>query len=126
MTSSREEMPAMTEQILPAINPTRSTQPMKKTLDLVLKRLFDILAAALGLLLLAPLFALVAWLIKRDSPGPAFYRGPRLGQGGKEFGILKFRILYERPQRYAGPRITGKGDSRVTPIGRWRGCKAAL
>jgi lipopolysaccharide/colanic/teichoic acid biosynthesis glycosyltransferase len=92
---------------------------MKKTLDLALKRLFDILAAALGLLLLAPLFALVAWLIKRDSPGPAFYRGPRLGQGGKEFGILKFRTMYERPQSYAGPRITGKGDSRVTPIGRW-------
>ena len=51
----------------------------------LVKRLLDILASALGLFLLSPFFAIVAWAIKRDSPGPVFYRGRRAGRGGREF-----------------------------------------
>lgn len=84
-----------------------------------LKRAFDILASGLGLLLLAPLFGLLAIAIKRDSPGPVFYRGPRLGLGGKSFGILKFRTMREEAASYDGPRITAEGDPRITPLGKW-------
>ncbi len=75
--------------------------------------------SALGLLLISPLLALLALWIKRDSPGPVFYRGPRVGRGGKTFYILKFRTMYERPASYAGPRLTAKDDPRITPIGHW-------
>lgn len=84
-----------------------------------LKRLVDILAALLGLALLWPVFLLLALLVKRDSPGPVFYRGPRLGRGGRPFKILKFRTMYESPESYAGPRVTAQGDARVTPFGQW-------
>lgn len=83
------------------------------------KRLIDILSSAIGLLLLSPAFCLLAFLIKRDSPGPAFYRGPRKGKNGKVFGILKFRTMYERDASYCGPRVTAKDDDRTTPFGKW-------
>ncbi len=87
--------------------------------DQFLKRAFDITAAFGGLLFLSPLFLLFAYWIKRESPGPAFYRGLRLGKDGKPFGILKFRTMYENPESYRGPRVTADGDGRVTPLGRW-------
>ena len=73
----------------------------------------------LGLFLLSPFFGIIAWAIKRDSPGPIFYRGRRVGRGGKEFTILKFRTMYECPESYAGPCITAKDDERIMPLGRW-------
>jgi exopolysaccharide biosynthesis polyprenyl glycosylphosphotransferase len=60
---------------------------------LVLKRAMDILGSALGLLILSPFFAVVAFSIKLDSPGPVFFRQIRVGRGGKEFEILKFRTM---------------------------------
>ncbi|MCZ7551718.1 MAG: sugar transferase [Anaerolineales bacterium] len=83
------------------------------------KRLMDLMAAALGLILLAPFLAALAWIIRRDSPGPAFYRSPRLGRGGRPFQMLKFRTMHERPESYAGPRVTAQDDPRVTSLGRW-------
>ena len=88
-------------------------------LDCTLCRARDIFFAALGLLLLAPLFAWVALLIKRDTPGPVFYRGTRLGQDGEPFGMLKFRTMVENPEAHQGPRITAGGDPRITPVGKW-------
>lgn len=88
-------------------------------LDACLRRALDIVASAFGLLLLSPLFAVIAVAIKRDSPGPVFYRGPRVGKDGKQFGILKFRTMFECPDSYQGPRVTGMGDSRITPLGHW-------
>jgi diguanylate cyclase (GGDEF)-like protein len=85
----------------------------------ITKRTFDIVMAFIGLVLLTPLFALVAILIKRDSPGPVFYWGPRMGRNGRVFKMLKFRTMYERPQSYAGPRLTSKDDPRITPLGAW-------
>lgn len=83
------------------------------------KRTFDIVAALVGLIILSPFWVIVAVLIKLDSPGPVFYRGPRVGKGGKIFDILKFRTMYECPESYSGPRVTGKEDNRITPLGNW-------
>ena len=83
------------------------------------KRLFDLLASGLALLLLSPLFAIIAILIKHESPGPVLYRGTRMGRGGKVFKMLKFRTMRECPESYDGPRITAQGDQRVTSLGRW-------
>ncbi|MEA4906974.1 MAG: diguanylate cyclase [Chloroflexi bacterium] len=83
------------------------------------KRIFDVVASLLGLIVLLPFFGFFAILIKRDSPGPTFYWGPRMGKNGRLFKILKFRTMYERPESYQGPRITSKGDQRITPLGQW-------
>ena len=83
------------------------------------KRAMDLLGAALGLLLLWPLFLAVALIIKRDSRGPVFFRGPRMGRGGRIFQILKFRTMNECAASYAGPKITAEGDERITSLGKW-------
>ena len=83
------------------------------------KRLFDILVSSLGLFALAPFFAIIAVQIKRSSAGPVFFRGLRMGRGEKPFHILKFRTMYECPESYAGAKVTGQGDSRITPLGKW-------
>ncbi|HMB22271.1 MAG: sugar transferase [Chloroflexota bacterium] len=90
-----------------------------RSLNGFFKRAFDLLGALLGLILLSPFFLLIAIWIKRESPGPVFYRGPRLGKDGKPFGILKFRTMYEQPVSYTGPRLTTQGDNRITPLGHW-------
>jgi exopolysaccharide biosynthesis polyprenyl glycosylphosphotransferase len=58
-----------------------------------IKRTFDIVGALIGLLLTAPLFALAAWRIRRESPGPVFFRQTRLGKDMTEFTLLKFRTM---------------------------------
>jgi lipopolysaccharide/colanic/teichoic acid biosynthesis glycosyltransferase len=83
------------------------------------KRGFDLIVASCALLLLAPVFLVVGVAVRFNSPGPVFYRGPRLGRGGKPFDILKFRTMYERPESYQGPCITAQGDARITPLGKW-------
>jgi lipopolysaccharide/colanic/teichoic acid biosynthesis glycosyltransferase len=85
----------------------------------IIKRLFDLLLAALGLFFLSPFFVLIALLIKRSAPGPVFYRSQRLGRGGKPFHILKFRTMVASPGHQPGPRITAMDDQRITPLGRW-------
>jgi len=83
----------------------------------MLKRIFDLLASALGLIILSPIFALIALLIRLTSPGPVFYRARRVGQGGREFTLYKFRSMVADADR-RGPGITAAGDPRVTSIGR--------
>jgi lipopolysaccharide/colanic/teichoic acid biosynthesis glycosyltransferase len=95
-----------------------SSSGLVQWLDSRLKRGSDILVACIGLLLLSPLFAAISFLIKRDSPGPVFYRGKRLGFKGKIFSILKFRTMYECSTSYDGPRLTAQDDPRITPLGR--------
>jgi lipopolysaccharide/colanic/teichoic acid biosynthesis glycosyltransferase len=73
----------------------------------------------MGLIFLSPFFLLVTLLIKHDSPGPVYFRGSRMGKGGKPFNILKFRTMYERPESYAGPSVTAEDDTRITPIGKF-------
>ncbi len=85
----------------------------------LIKRGLDIFAAVIGILIFWPFVVLVAILIKIEDPGPVFYRGRRVGMGGKIFKILKFRTMYERPESYLGSPITASDDDRITPIGRW-------
>jgi len=79
----------------------------------------DLIFAFIGLLVLVPFFAFFALLIKRDSPGPVFYWGSRVGKAGKLFRILKFRTMYDRPESFKGAKITAQGDPRITPVGQW-------
>jgi diguanylate cyclase (GGDEF)-like protein len=83
------------------------------------KRTFDMAAASLGLIILSPFLVLIGIFIKRDSPGPIFYRGLRTGKKGKLFRILKLRTMYECVNSYNGPRVTPKDDCRITRLGRW-------
>ena len=85
----------------------------------LVKGLFDFVMALIGLILLAPVFVYVSILIKRDSHGPVFFWGSRMGRGGKPFKMLKFRTMYERPESYQGPPVTADGDDRITPLGHW-------
>jgi lipopolysaccharide/colanic/teichoic acid biosynthesis glycosyltransferase len=83
------------------------------------KRLCDIAISAIGLLILSPIFAIIAIYIKRTCTGPVFYRGPRVGYHGKNFKILKFTTMIDCPDSEDGPRITAINDPRITPVGRW-------
>jgi lipopolysaccharide/colanic/teichoic acid biosynthesis glycosyltransferase len=104
---------------LTKINAPAVQLKLSRQLKELVKRSFDIFVSAVVLALLAPVFGLIGLAIRRDSPGPAFYRGPRMGRYGKPFGILKFRTMYERPESYQGPRVTAQDDPRVTRLGHW-------
>lgn len=82
------------------------------------QRLFDIVAAGAGLLLLSPLLLVLGLWVKLDSPGPVFYRALRVGRGGTPFRLFKFRSMIVDADR-RGPGITTAGDARVTRSGRW-------
>ena len=94
-----------------------------------IKRTIDVVLGSAALVLLAPLFALVAILIKRDSPGPVFFVHRRETKGGGEFPCLKFRTMAvgahaKQREMYArseidGPQFKINDDYRVTRIGRW-------
>ena len=81
-----------------------------------MKRLFDIVASGLGLLLLSPLFLLVAIWIKLDSPGPVFYRQVRVGRYNRDFRIFKFRSMRVGADKGSLVTIGGR-DPRVTRSG---------
>ncbi len=85
----------------------------------MIKRTMDLVLSFLGLILTAPLFGLIAIGIKLDSKGPVYFHGERVGKDGKLFKMLKFRTMYETPESYDGPSITGEGDDRITPFGGW-------
>jgi lipopolysaccharide/colanic/teichoic acid biosynthesis glycosyltransferase len=78
------------------------------------KRVFDLVVAGLGLLLVSPLFLLIALAVKLDSPGPVFFRQERVGRGGQPFRIHKFRTMR---QGAAGAQITVGADARITRVG---------
>lgn len=82
-----------------------------------MKRALDIAAALAGLLLLAPLFAAVALLIKLDSPGPVFFKQQRMGRGFKAFWIYKFRTMRAVAQGVSA--LTVGADPRITRVGRF-------
>ncbi|HKV27358.1 MAG TPA: sugar transferase [Candidatus Acidoferrales bacterium] len=79
------------------------------------KRILDVLCAAVGLVLLAPLFPILAALLKLTSPGPVFFIQPRVGREGKFFLLMKFRSM--RATREFGPSVTVSGDPRITSVG---------
>ena len=88
----------------------------KRKGSLLLKRCFDVVVSALMLLVLSPVFLVLAIAIKLDSPGPVFYRQVRVTQYGKEFRIFKFRSMVSDADK-RGSLVTVSGDSRITRVG---------
>ncbi len=82
-----------------------------------MKRVFDILVATCGLVVLAPLLLIIALVIRTYSPGPVLYRAVRVGRHGRLFKLYKFRTMVADADR-VGPAITIAQDPRITPIGR--------
>lgn len=81
-----------------------------------IKRLFDILASGIGIIVLSPVLIIIALRIKTGSDGPVFFKQVRVGQGGKEFKILKFRTMVVDAEKL-GRQITVGADSRITKVG---------
>jgi exopolysaccharide biosynthesis polyprenyl glycosylphosphotransferase len=98
-------------------------------LELVIKRLFDVAGALIGLALASPLIAAGALLVRASSPGPVFFRQLRVGLYGRQFRVLKLRTMYaDAEARRAdllelnemdGPVFKVHDDPRVTPVGHW-------
>jgi putative colanic acid biosynthesis UDP-glucose lipid carrier transferase len=101
---------------MPAIELNR---PASAGVHGLLKELFDKIFALIALILLLPLFIVLAIAIKLSSPGPVFFRQPRLGLNGKRFDVYKFRSM--KPHKEFNGKITQatRDDPRITPIGRF-------
>jgi exopolysaccharide biosynthesis polyprenyl glycosylphosphotransferase len=94
-----------------------------------IKRPLDILASLVGLLLLSPLFIVLAVMVRLDSRGPVFFRQMRVGKGGREFEFYKFRSMVQDAEamknklmhlnELEGPVFKISDDPRITPIGRF-------
>lgn len=92
---------------------------------LFLKRLFDIVASILGLIILSPVFLITAIAIKATDKGPVFYKQERLTKNGKRFMIHKFRSMRVDAEKDGVARLSsGDNDDRITPVGRFiRKCR---
>jgi polysaccharide biosynthesis protein PslA len=88
-----------------------------RRINLALKRVMDVAGSLVALVLLSPLFALVALAIKLESRGPVFFIQERWGKDHKRFRVLKFRSMYEHACDVSGISQTVEGDDRVTPLG---------
>lgn len=89
----------------------------KKQIGLIFKRSFDIVVSLIMLLILSPVFLVLAIAIKLDSKGPVFYRQVRVTQYGKKFRIFKFRTMVNNADKI-GSQVTVGGDSRITRVGK--------
>lgn len=88
----------------------------KRNWNLFWKRVFDIFVSLILLIILSPIFIILAIGIKIDSKGPVFYRQVRITQYGKEFRIHKFRSMTVGADK--GSQVTVKGDARITRMGK--------
>jgi Undecaprenyl-phosphate glucose phosphotransferase len=86
-------------------------------LNLVVKRAMDVVLSALALVVIAPLMALIALLVKLTSPGPVFYRQERCGLNGRRFEMLKFRSMCVDAEHQSGAVWAKPNDPRRTPLG---------
>lgn len=103
-------------------------EPTIEVWQRVFKRSLDLTAALGGLVLLSPLFLLIALAIKLNSPGPVLFRQTRVGRGGREFTIHKFRSMHQGAEEekegladlneVRGPVFKIRNDPRLTPVGR--------
>ena len=85
---------------------------------LYLKRVFDFIAAFIGIIILSPILVLIAVWIKFSSKGPLFYTQKRVGKDFKEFDIYKFRSMVVNADKI-GPSVTSGDDSRITEVGKF-------
>jgi len=84
----------------------------------MIKRFLEILFSLLSLTLLSPLFLIIAFLIKIDSKGGAFYIQKRVGKNNKDFNLIKFRTMFVKSDRQ-GLLTVGEKDNRITGMGKW-------
>ncbi len=95
----------------------------KRNFSLFWKRIFDVLVSTLMLLILLPLFLVLALAIKIDSRGPVFFRQERVTQYGKKFRIFKFRTMVNNADKL-GSQVTVQNDMRITRVGKFiRKCR---
>lgn len=95
----------------------------KKNFSLFWKRVFDFVTSTLMLIVLSPLFLILALAIKIDSRGPVFFRQVRVTQYGKKFRIFKFRTMVNDADK-KGAQVTLDNDERITKVGRFiRKCR---
>lgn len=88
-------------------------------LRLGVKRFFDVVGAVCGLIILSPVFLVIAILIKLDSKGPVFFTQERLGKNGKVFNIIKFRTMIVNAENLGeGLRVSTEDDPRITKVGK--------
>ncbi len=113
---------------LPSQLRTPEVRPYYEILDcrrpeLAIKRIFDLSAALLLIILLSPLMLGVSAAVALDSPGGVFFRQERVTACGRIFKMIKFRTMSENAER-SGPAVTSGGDRRITRVGRTlRGCR---
>ena len=88
----------------------------KKKASLFFKRAFDVIASSIALVLLSPVYLILAIAIKLDSKGPVFYKQERVTQYGKLFRIHKFRTMIQNADK--GSQVTVNNDSRITRVGK--------
>lgn len=94
----------------------------KRKGSLFVKRVFDVVCSLILLVILSPVFLILAVAIKIDSPGPVFYRQERITQYGRRFRIHKFRTMVQNADK--GSQVTVNNDNRVTRVGRFvRRCR---
>lgn len=94
------------------------SDPKMADWELVVKHTFDVCVAAVGIVLLSPLFLIIALLVHLDSPGPVLYKQERVGFRGQTFNILKFRSMYIDAETDT-PQLSKVGDTRITKVGRF-------
>jgi exopolysaccharide biosynthesis polyprenyl glycosylphosphotransferase len=83
-----------------------------------LKRLMDVLVSIVAIILLLPLYLVMAIAVKVSSPGPIFFLQERIGRNGKAFNIVKFRTMFVDAEKL-GPQLSSANDPRITPIGKY-------
>jgi Undecaprenyl-phosphate glucose phosphotransferase len=93
------------------------TEPLSLLKNRVLKRTFDIVFSLTALILLSPIFAIIAIIIKATSKGPVFFKQERMGANNVEFEIYKFRSMTVQAKEHSDTIWTTANDSRVTKIG---------
>lgn len=87
--------------------------------ELCIKRSFDILICAVGLIIISPLLLIIALLVRLDSKGAILYSQERIGLYGVPFRIYKFRTMVENAEASGVPQVTHDNDPRITRVGHW-------
>ena len=88
----------------------------KRQCSMLFKRIFDVIASMIMLLIISPFMVVLMIMIKLDSKGPVFFRQERVTQYGRIFRIFKFRTMVNNAEKY-GVQVTAVGDARITRVG---------
>lgn len=97
----------------------RITENHMTDAELCIKRAFDVTVSAAGLIVMSPLLAIIAILVRCSSKGSVLYRQERIGKYGIPFTIYKFRTMIDHAEADGMPQITHDNDPRITAVGQW-------